>query len=156
MLVASYLPLCYNLIRINWEREKMLSAIYPVPASEVRLPFYLLGIGRTSPEFHVKRDKGLTSHQFLYTAKGCGVLEVGNRKYKLEKNSFMYLPPELPHEYYPENDEWNTCWMIFRGDFLKGIMNTMGFIGEMVATDADLTAFEKIFGRIYSLSLIHI
>lgn len=56
MLVASYLPLCYNLIRINWEREKMLSAIYPVPASEVRLPFYLLGIGRTSPEFHVKRD----------------------------------------------------------------------------------------------------
>ena len=92
MLVASYLPLCYNLIRINWEREKMLSAIYPVPASEVRLPFYLLGIGRTSPEFHVKRDKGLTSHQFLYTAKGCGILEVGNRKYKLEKNSFMYLP----------------------------------------------------------------
>lgn len=42
--------------------------------------------------------------------------------------------------------------MIFRGDFLKGIMNTMGFIGEMVATDADLTAFEKIFGRIYSLA----
>lgn len=33
--------------------------------------------------------------------------------------------------------------MIFRGDFLKGIMNTMGFIGEMVATDADLTAFKK-------------
>lgn len=125
----------------------MLSAIYPVPASEVRLPFYLLGIGRTSPEFHVKRDKGLTSHQFLYTAKGCGVLEVGNRKYKLEKNSFMYLPPELPHEYYPENDEWNTCWMIFRGDFLKGIMNTMGFIGEMVATNADLNAFKKIFGE---------
>ena len=31
-------------------------------------------------------------------------------------------------------------------------MNTMGFIGEMVATDADLTAFEKIFGRIYSLA----
>ena len=130
----------------------MHSAIYPVPASEVRLPFYLSGIGRTSPEFHVKRDKGLTSHQFLYTAKGCGVLEVGNRKYKLEKNSFMYLPPELPHEYYPENDEWNTCWMVFRGDFLKGIMNTMGFSGEMVAADADLTAFEKIFGRIYSLA----
>ena len=69
----------------------MHSAIYPVPASEVRLPFYLSGIGRTSPEFHVKRDKGLTSHQFLYTAKGCGVLEVGNRKYKLEKNSFMFF-----------------------------------------------------------------
>lgn len=64
----------------------------------------------------------------------------------------MYLPPELPHEYYPENDEWNTCWMIFRGDFLKGIMNTMGFIGEMVATNADLNAFKKIFGRIYSLA----
>lgn len=35
----------------------MHSAIYPVSANEVRLPFYLSGIGRTSPEFHVKRDK---------------------------------------------------------------------------------------------------
>lgn len=69
MLVASYLPLCYNLIRINWEREKMLSAIYPVPASEVRLPFYLLGIGRTSPEFHVKRDKGLPRISFCILQK---------------------------------------------------------------------------------------
>ena len=51
----------------------------------------------------------------------------------------MYLPPELPHEYYPENDEWNTCWMVFRGDFLKGIMNTMGFSGEMVALMPTLT-----------------
>ena len=71
----------------------MLSAIYPVPASEVRLPFYLLGIGRTSPEFHVKRDKGLTSHQFLYTAKGCGILEVGNRNISLKRTPLCIFRP---------------------------------------------------------------
>ena len=57
--------------------EKMHSAVYPVLGNETRLPFYLSGIGRTEPEFHVKRDKGLTSHQFLFTAKGSGVLRVG-------------------------------------------------------------------------------
>lgn len=33
--------------------------------------------------------------------------------------------------------------MVFRGDFLKGIMNTMGFSGEMVAVDADLTPLKR-------------
>ncbi len=130
----------------------MHSAVYPVFASEVKLPFYLSGIGRTSPEFHVRRDKGLTSHQLLYTAKGCGILKVSGKEYILGKNSLLYLPPELPHEYYPEHDEWTTCWMVFRGDCLKSIMNTMGFQNEKVAVNADLSAYEKIFARIYGLA----
>lgn len=130
----------------------MHCAVYPVLGNETGLPFYLSGIGRTEPEFHVKRENGLTSHQFLYTAKGCGILEVGEKRYILEKNSLLYLPPALPHEYYPEHGDWTTCWMVFRGDFLKGIMNTMGFSGEMVAAGADISAFQKIFERILSLA----
>lgn len=130
----------------------MLNAIYPVFSNETVLPFYLSGIGRSSPEYLVRRDKGLTSHQFLYTVKGRGVLNVQDKKYILGKNSLLYLPPGLPHEYYPENGEWNTCWMVFRGDFLKDIMNTMGFRSEMVAVNVDLASFEKIFARIYGLA----
>ena len=40
----------------------MHSAVYPVLGNETGLPFYLSGIGRTEPEFHVKRENGLTSH----------------------------------------------------------------------------------------------
>ena len=130
----------------------MHSAVYPVLGNETRLPFYLSGIGRTEPEFHVKREKGLTSHQFLFTAKGSGVLRVGEKRYALEKNSLLYLPPALPHEYYPAHEDWTTCWMVFRGDKLADIMRNMGFEGEMVATGAYISAFQKIFERILSLA----
>ena len=130
----------------------MFSAVYPVIGNETHLPFYLSGIGKTSPEFHIKRDKGLTSHQFLYTANGSGVLETGGKRYILEKNSLLYLPPGLPHEYYPEHEQWATCWIVFRGDALADIMRSMGFDGEMVAVGADISAFRKIYERILSLA----
>lgn len=130
----------------------MYNAVYPVLGNETKLPFYLSGIGRTSPEFHVKRDNGLSSHQFLFTVKGRGILIVNDKRYILEKNSLLYLPPGLPHEYYPEKGEWSTCWMVFRGELLAGIMKNMGFEDEMIAHDADLTAFEKLFNRLYGLA----
>ena len=66
----------------------MHSAVYPVLGNETRLPFYLSGIGRTEPEFHVKRDKGLTSHQFLFTAKGSSRL-CTQKKNKLKTISII-------------------------------------------------------------------
>lgn len=63
----------------------MHSAVYPVLGNETGLPFYLSGIGRTEPEFHVKRENGLTSHQLLLTANGSGVLEVGEKGISLKK-----------------------------------------------------------------------
>lgn len=138
--------------KIYQERETMYSAVYPVLGNETRLPFYLSGIGRTSPEFHIKRENGLTSHQLLFTAKGKGVLIADGRKYVLEPNSLCYLPPKLPHEYYPERDEWDTCWIVFRGEMLCDIMKNMGFDRERVAIDADLTELEKLYKRLYALA----
>lgn len=130
----------------------MYNAVYPVPGNETKLPFYLSGIGKTSPEFHIKRDSGLSSHQFLFTEKGRGILIVKDRRYILEKNSLLYLPPGLPHEYYPENGEWSTCWMVFRGDMLTDIMKKMGFERERIAADADLTDFKKLYNRLMGIA----
>lgn len=130
----------------------MFNAVYPIPGNETKLPFYLSGIGKTSPEFHIKRDNGLCSHQFLFTVKGRGTLVVNDRRYALEKNSLLYLPPELPHEYYPESGEWSTCWMVFRGDKLSDCMKNMGFECEMIAEGADISAFKRIYNKIYGLA----
>jgi len=130
----------------------MFNAVYPVLGNETRLPFYLSGIGRTSPEFHIMRDKGLSSHQFLFTVSGRGILMVNDKKYVLEKDSLLYLPPELPHEYYPENDEWSTCWIVFRGEHLSDIMDNMGFERERISEDADISAFKRIYNKIYGLA----
>ncbi len=130
----------------------MYNAVYPVPGKETSLPFYLSGIGRTSPEFHIKRNNGLISHQLLFTANGAGILLVNGRKYALGMNSLLYLPPALAHEYYPENGEWSTFWMVFRGSGLDGIMQSMGFRREMIAYNADLSAFAKLYNRISRLA----
>ena len=97
--------------------------IYPILGKQKCLPFYLSGIGIAEPEYHVKREEGLVSHQFLYTQSGRGNLHVAGGSYTLEKGSLCYLGPGIPHEYYPViEDDWTTCWIVFRGEYLAEMM----------------------------------
>ena len=41
--------------------------IYPILGKQKCLPFYLSGVGVAEPEYHVRREEGLVSHQLLYT-----------------------------------------------------------------------------------------
>ena len=95
----------------------MTKVIYPVIGRQTSLPFYLTGIGISDPEFHVTRDKGLVSHQLLFTSGGEGRLIVGGEEFVQTKGSAFYLPPSVPHEYYPSNGNWITNWIVFRGEF---------------------------------------
>ena len=69
----------------------MTQAVYPVIGRQDRLPFYLTGIGISDPEYRVAREKGLVSHQFLFTSSGAGVLTVDDKKYILRAGSVFYL-----------------------------------------------------------------
>ena len=91
--------------------------IYPILGKQKCLPFYLSGIGIAEPEYHVIREEGLVSHQLHYTQSGRGNLVVGGATYPLEPGSMFYMAPGIPHEYYPlVEDEWTTCWLVFRGE----------------------------------------
>ena len=57
--------------------------IYPILGKQKCLPFYLSGIGIAEPEYHVKREDGLVSHQFLYTRSGRGNLLTLRRAAKI-------------------------------------------------------------------------
>ena len=107
----------------------MTDAIYPVISTQVRLPFYLTGIGISDPEYHVCRSTGLASHQFLFTSEGSGVLYVDGAEYRQRVGSVFYLAPGKPHEYYPSGESWVTNWLVFRGEFADGIMKNLGFDG---------------------------
>lgn len=127
----------------------MVEAVYPIIGKEKILPFYLTGIGISNPEYHVKREKGLISHQFLYTRRGTGKLVVKGHSYFQKKGSLFYLPPALPHEYYPENGEWETCWVVFRGEGLTDMMQGLGFTSEMIGEISRLDSIEHIFHKLY-------
>lgn len=125
--------------------------IYPILGKQKCLPFYLSGIGIAEPEYHVKRQEGLVSHQFLYTQSGRGSLHVGGEQFILEEGSLFYLGPGIPHEYYPlKEGEWTTCWVVFRGEYLNELMKGMGFdafvYDKNVVNDKIVKIFHQLLG----------
>lgn len=130
----------------------MYSATYPIPGNEINLPFYLTGIGKTSPEFNIKRDTGLVSYQFLLTTKGRGILHVNSNRFILTPGSLLFLPPGLPHEYRPEDNEWSTSWFVFKGASLSSIMDGLGLNSYYIIEDINTASFEKIHKRLSDLA----
>lgn len=137
-------------------RGKAMSAIYPVIGNQTRLPFYLTGIGVSECEYHIKREQGLVSHQFLFTAEGAGKVFLDGRSFVMKKGSMLYLSPGVPHEYYPANGQWKTCWFVFRGAHLGEIMQALGFEKYMLCTGVNTEPSEQIFSRIFSAASDHI
>lgn len=125
-----------------------MGAVYPVLGNQVRFPFYLTGIGISECEYHVKREQGLVSHQFLYTKSGVGRVNVSGGSFTMKQGSMLYLSPGVPHEYYPEKGEWETCWFVFRGNHLLQIMRELGFEGYMICSGVDTAICERIFSRL--------
>ena len=75
------------------------NCFYPVLGKQKSLPVYLSGIGVADPEYHIKREKGLISHQFLYTQSGSGQLLVNGKRYLQKEGTETNLPEEeLPTE----------------------------------------------------------
>lgn len=126
----------------------MFRSIYPVIGSSAELPFYLTGAGIAEPEYHCRRDSGLVSHQFLFTVSGTGILTVDGKTYTQKPDSIFYLPPAVPHEYRPAENEWTTHWFVFRGESAAPIMEKLGFTGFLYRADADLTECAGIFDRL--------
>lgn len=129
----------------------MTEVFYPVLGKQKCYPFYLTGIGQTDPEYHIVRDPGLVSHQILFTLRGKGRLLVEGKSYILKKDSLFYVAPGIPHEYYPvvEND-WVTCWMVFRGENLGEIMPRLGFDRFLQKDEVVTEEIQKIFQRMFS------
>lgn len=134
----------------------MYKAIYPVISKEQILPFYLTGIGIHNPEYTTERKNGLTSHQFLMTLSGKGVLEVDGKRFTLEPGVLMFLSPEIPHKYYAVADEWETAWMVFRGEELKRIMPRLGFSSYGIYSGIDCEGYMTTFNRILAAVSDHV
>lgn len=128
--------------------------IYPILGKQKCLPFYLSGVGVAEPEYHVRREEGLVSHQLLYTKSGKGHLLVGGGSYELEPGSLFYLGPGIPHEYYPLKDgEWTTCWVVFRGEYLTALLKGLGFEGFVYDKNIVNEKIENIFYQILKAAM---
>ncbi|MCR4735728.1 MAG: AraC family transcriptional regulator [Treponema sp.] len=130
----------------------MLKSIYPIISSEKQLPFYLSGIGQTDPEYHIKRESGLSSHQILFTISGKGVFKCEGKTIILKKNDLLYMPPGIVHEYFPQKNDWQTKWLVFRGEYIDSLMKNLGFKKWFVKNVENLSEIENPFDRLFKLS----
>ena len=128
----------------------MQDAIYPVIGNQRNFPFYLTGVGISSPENHITRPHGLYSHQILFTQEGEGQLYVGNQSLRLKEGCVFYIMPGIPHEYYPVDGSWTTCWVVFQGNSLRQLMQDLEFPSFICKKVADIQPLKSIFENIYA------
>lgn len=78
----------------------MFQAKYPIIGQQKKWPFYLSGVGISSPETYIDRVKGLISHQILFTVRGEGKIEIDGKEYSAKAGSIFYVASGIPHKYY--------------------------------------------------------
>lgn len=122
---------------------------YPVIGNQSVYPVYLSGIGVCDTEINCVRENGLISHQFLVTLDGSGVLEVDGCSYVQKKGDWFYLASGVPHGYHPENGDWKTAWIVFRGRDINTEMSALGFgryhVGTLQSTELFMSLFDKLY-----------
>ena len=126
----------------------MYDAIYPVLGKQTCYPFYLSGVGISAPEFHTVRENGLISHQILFTLEGEGIVKIDGKSFIQKKGSVFYVASGIPHEYYPLDGKWSTCWVVFRGESLSVLMKRLGFSDYICKKTSEIDRIGQMFDRI--------
>ncbi len=102
----------------------MGSAIFPlITEYELKLPYYVVGIGCFHNQEHVIRPQGYPYFQWIQCHHGKGELLTGGSAYSVGEGQGMMLYPDQYHEYYAAGATWQVDWIIFGGlhigDFFK-------------------------------------
>ena len=129
----------------------MTDFYYPVLNDEVNLPLYVLGIGARDREFHFIREDGYPYHQIIYCVRGSGVLVLDGEEYPINAGDAFYLPPNVPHEYYPTEEIWETHWITFEGREVESVMEYIKLEKAKVFHIHDLNSLDAIFKKMLYL-----
>lgn len=129
----------------------MTDYYYPVLSDEINLPMYVLGVGARDKEFHFIREEGYSNHQIVYCIRGGGVLKLDGQEYPVAAGDAFYLPPHIPHEYYPSEDIWETHWITFEGREVKPVLDYIKLDRAKVFHIHDINAVDAIFKKILYL-----
>jgi AraC family transcriptional regulator, arabinose operon regulatory protein len=127
-----------------------LNTIFPIiTEQDAKLPFYLKGIGSQENQEHIVRDGGFSCYHWLYTITGCGKLVIEGNEYRLGENTGFLLAPNVPHEYYPVSQPWETRWLIFDGDAISDVLKIIGFRRYEIYNFPNHQYLDSIFNEIY-------
>lgn len=102
----------------------MINKIFPlITESDLKLPYYIAGIGCFHDQEHVIRPHGYPYYQWIQCHNGKGELLTDGAAYSVSEGQGILLFPNKSHEYYAISESWEVDWIIFGGlhigDFFK-------------------------------------
>lgn len=124
---------------------------YPILGDEAMLPLYVIGIGSSDTEWHVKRNEGFPYYQVIYCVRGQGKLIIDGKEFVIEQGQGFYLPKDYPHEYYPTQEIWETHWITYEGREAPELMKILSFENWRVFEISNLSAIDAIFRKMLYL-----
>jgi AraC-like DNA-binding protein len=122
---------------------------FPIIRSEGELPLYLIELGVNIREEHFVRKEGYKHPQIIYCTKGSGTLVLDGKSYVIKPCMGFFLPAGYPHEYYPNEEIWDTHWVIPGGDSWEQIMKHFGFDRARVFEISELKTLEHHFRKMH-------
>ena len=122
---------------------------FPIISSEGELPLYLVEMGVNIREEHFVRKEGYKQPQIIYCTKGSGTLILDGKSYIIKASMGFFLPANYPHEYYPNEEIWDTHWVIPGGESSERIMNHFGFGKARVFEISEIKTLEHHFRKMH-------
>ncbi|MBC7765684.1 MAG: AraC family ligand binding domain-containing protein [Hyphomonadaceae bacterium] len=90
-----------------------------ITAFEMRLPFFLVGVGWQYEQMPINRPSGYPRFQWLQCYEGKGELIINDKRTTVRPNQGMLLFPNEAHAYHATSERWMMDWIEFDGIHLQ-------------------------------------
>ena len=148
-----YIKFIFVELTLKFNRKGAIEIVlyydFPIIRSEGELPLYLLEMGINIREEHFVRKEGYKQPQIIYCTKGSGTLILDGKSYTIKPFMGFYLPEGYPHEYYPNEEVWDTHWVIPAGYASKDVLSHFGFNKATVFEMSDVKTVEHHFRKMH-------
>ena len=124
---------------------------YPILGDEKNLPLFVIGLGKNYDQIHIIRNDGFPYNQILFSIEGEGEFILDGKKYKIKKSQAFFIPKNTPHEYNKVTNKWDTFWIVFDGDSIENLMDTLGFKKTIVCNIHNFELVMQIFNNIFDV-----
>lgn len=126
---------------------KLEKSIYPYNPEVQKLPLFLAGIGGSDYQGEVERPQGYHWHQILFCSLGTGKLEIYNQTIHIGKDDAVFLPKDVPHRYYPDDEKWGVSWIAFEGAHCDEVLTKFHMTEPMLVNIGNDLRLGKLFER---------
>lgn len=121
----------------------------PIIGAESRLPIYLVTIGLNRYQYHVIRKNGYPHSQIIYCTCGGGTLIFDGETYHIKPEMAFFLPANYPHEYFTNEDIWDTHWVTADGYAYDSLLEEFGLTVPQIFKLHDIDILERHFRKMH-------